>query len=154
MVSVVEKRSKLLSVRKMRNDTWIRNPGLDLNLVLWDLSKNAGTLVHVRCGEPYPHNLPPNQKNGHACACYSYNQHNDETMSSDADTGGAVGEGSGSSILLNQPIVIDNGTSSIKAGFAGSSKPKVSGNLRGSLGMLGARACHRLSFVSQLPLPW
>lgn len=75
-------------------------------------------------------------------------------MSSDADTGGAVGEGSGSSILLNQPIVIDNGTSSIKAGFAGSSKPKVSGNLRGSLGMLGARACHRPSFVSQLPLPW
>lgn len=30
-----------------------------------------------------------------------------------------------SSILLNQPIVLDNGTSSIKAGFAGSQKPKV-----------------------------
>ncbi|KAL7581251.1 hypothetical protein ACA910_006024 [Epithemia clementina (nom. ined.)] len=29
------------------------------------------------------------------------------------------------SLLLNQPIVIDNGTASIKAGFAGSSKPKV-----------------------------
>jgi len=28
--------------------------------------------------------------------------------------------------LLNQPVVIDNGTASIKAGFAGSSKPKVS----------------------------
>jgi Actin len=36
--------------------------------------------------------------------------------------GGDVG---GSSILLNQPIVIDNGTSSVKAGFAGGSKPKV-----------------------------
>lgn len=33
---------------------------------------------------------------------------------------------SGSSLLLNQPVVIDNGTSSLKAGFAGSSKPKVS----------------------------
>jgi len=32
---------------------------------------------------------------------------------------------SGSSLLLNQPVVIDNGTSSLKAGFAGSSKPKV-----------------------------
>ena len=31
----------------------------------------------------------------------------------------------GGSLLLNQPIVIDNGTSMIKAGFAGSSKPKV-----------------------------
>jgi len=30
-----------------------------------------------------------------------------------------------SSLLLNQPIVIDNGTSTIKAGFAGGSKPKV-----------------------------
>jgi hypothetical protein len=36
------------------------------------------------------------------------------------------GEGQdGGSLLLNQPIVIDNGTGSIKAGFAGSSKPKV-----------------------------
>ncbi|GAX09951.1 hypothetical protein FisN_11Lh061 [Fistulifera solaris] len=33
--------------------------------------------------------------------------------------------GDGGSLLLNQPIVIDNGTSSIKAGFAGSSKPKL-----------------------------
>lgn len=32
----------------------------------------------------------------------------------------------GNSILLNQPIVLDNGTSSVKAGFAGGSKPKVS----------------------------
>jgi actin-related protein len=37
----------------------------------------------------------------------------------------AEGE-SGSSLLLNQPVVIDNGTSNLKAGFAGSSKPKVS----------------------------
>lgn len=34
-------------------------------------------------------------------------------------------EAEASSLLLNQPIVVDNGTSSIKAGFAGSSKPKV-----------------------------
>jgi hypothetical protein len=32
----------------------------------------------------------------------------------------------GGTLLLNQPVVIDNGTASIKAGFAGSSKPKVS----------------------------
>ena len=32
---------------------------------------------------------------------------------------------SGSSLLLNQPVVIDNGTATLKAGFAGSSKPKV-----------------------------
>lgn len=31
----------------------------------------------------------------------------------------------GSSLLLNQPVVIDNGTATLKAGFAGSSKPKV-----------------------------
>jgi centractin len=38
----------------------------------------------------------------------------------------AVTEGdAGSSLLLNQPVVIDNGTSTLKAGFAGSSKPKV-----------------------------
>ena len=37
-----------------------------------------------------------------------------------------TGEGdAGSSLLLNQPVVIDNGTSNLKAGFAGSSKPKV-----------------------------
>ena len=30
------------------------------------------------------------------------------------------------SFLLNQPVVIDNGSSTIKAGFAGTSKPKVS----------------------------
>jgi hypothetical protein len=32
----------------------------------------------------------------------------------------------GGSLLLNQPVVFDNGSSTIKAGFAGSSKPKVS----------------------------
>lgn len=38
----------------------------------------------------------------------------------------AAAEGdAGSSLLLNQPVVIDNGTSTLKAGFAGSSKPKV-----------------------------
>lgn len=31
----------------------------------------------------------------------------------------------GGPLLLNQPVVIDNGTATIKAGFAGSSKPKV-----------------------------
>eukprot|EP00429_Kryptoperidinium_foliaceum_P010388 CAMPEP_0176004276 /NCGR_PEP_ID=MMETSP0120_2-20121206/1607_1 /TAXON_ID=160619 /ORGANISM="Kryptoperidinium foliaceum, Strain CCMP 1326" /LENGTH=398 /DNA_ID=CAMNT_0017336947 /DNA_START=102 /DNA_END=1298 /DNA_ORIENTATION=- len=31
----------------------------------------------------------------------------------------------GASLLLNQPVVIDAGTSTLKAGFAGSSKPKV-----------------------------
>lgn len=37
-----------------------------------------------------------------------------------------AGEGdAGGSLLLNQPVVIDAGTASIKAGFAGSSKPKV-----------------------------
>ena len=34
------------------------------------------------------------------------------------------GEGT-TPVLLSQPVVIDNGTSSIKAGFAGSSKPKI-----------------------------
>jgi actin-related protein len=29
------------------------------------------------------------------------------------------------SLLLSQPIVIDNGTATVKAGFAGSSNPKV-----------------------------
>jgi actin-related protein len=33
-------------------------------------------------------------------------------------------EGS-SLLLLSQPVVIDNGTATIKAGFAGTSKPKV-----------------------------
>jgi hypothetical protein len=41
-----------------------------------------------------------------------------EEKSADGDTG--------SSLLLNQPVVIDNGTATLKAGFAGSSKPKVS----------------------------
>jgi hypothetical protein len=36
-----------------------------------------------------------------------------------------VGGDAGASLLLNQPVVIDVGTSSLKAGFAGSSKPKV-----------------------------
>ena len=43
-----------------------------------------------------------------------------------AASGGDIG---GSSILLSQPIVLDNGTSSVKAGFAGGSKPKVSCDL-------------------------
>ena len=48
------------------------------------------------------------------------------TMSADAAaTAGGAGDEGGSSMLLNQPIVLDVGTSSIKAGFAGSSKPKV-----------------------------
>ena len=38
-------------------------------------------------------------------------------------------EETGSSLLLNQPVVIDNGTATLKAGFAGSSKPKVSRTL-------------------------
>ncbi len=33
--------------------------------------------------------------------------------------------GGGNSLLLNQPIVMDIGTATIKAGFAGGSKPKV-----------------------------
>jgi hypothetical protein len=46
-------------------------------------------------------------------------------MASAADAE-AAGEGDASTpLLLNQPVVIDNGTASIKAGFAGSSKPKV-----------------------------
>ena len=50
-------------------------------------------------------------------------------MSSSAtggESGGGGGAGEGAAgLLLNQPIVIDNGTCSIKTGFAGSSKPKV-----------------------------
>jgi hypothetical protein len=44
--------------------------------------------------------------------------------SGDAGVEGSAGEGG--SILLNQPIVLDNGSASVKAGFAGGSKPKVS----------------------------
>lgn len=43
-------------------------------------------------------------------------------MSGDA---GVEGGAEGSGLLLNQPVVIDNGSSAIKAGFAGGSKPKV-----------------------------
>lgn len=39
--------------------------------------------------------------------------------------GGVGGTASSSSLLLSQPIVLDNGTATIKAGFAGSSNPKV-----------------------------
>lgn len=47
-------------------------------------------------------------------------------MASSDDNGQNVPTDSGtSSILLTQPIVIDNGTATIKAGFAGGSKPKV-----------------------------
>ena len=38
-------------------------------------------------------------------------------------------EETGSSLLSNQPVVIDNGTATLKAGFTGSSKPKVSRSL-------------------------
>lgn len=41
-----------------------------------------------------------------------------------SSTEAVAGTDSGA-LLLNQPVVIDNGTASIKAGFAGSSKPKV-----------------------------
>jgi len=37
----------------------------------------------------------------------------------------AGGGDAGSSLLLNQPVVIDNGTATLKAGFAGSARPKV-----------------------------
>lgn len=48
-------------------------------------------------------------------------------MSKDAggEAAGGAAEDVTSSLLLNQPIVLDNGTSSIKAGFAGGSTPKV-----------------------------
>lgn len=47
-------------------------------------------------------------------------------MASSDDKGkNAPSDSGSSSILLNQPIVIDNGTATIKAGFAGGSKPKV-----------------------------
>jgi hypothetical protein len=42
-----------------------------------------------------------------------------------ADAEAAVGGDASAPLLLNQPVVIDNGTATIKAGFAGSSKPKV-----------------------------
>jgi hypothetical protein len=48
-------------------------------------------------------------------------------MSANPDT--EKGSGS-SSALLNQPIVLDVGTASIKAGFAGGGKPKVCNVLR------------------------
>ena len=47
-----------------------------------------------------------------------------ETIGSATAAAAAGGGGSGS-LLLSQPIVIDNGTATIKSGFAGSSKPKV-----------------------------
>jgi hypothetical protein len=42
-----------------------------------------------------------------------------------ADATGPDAGDAGAPLLLNQPVVIDNGTATIKAGFAGSSKPKV-----------------------------
>jgi hypothetical protein len=42
----------------------------------------------------------------------------------DVSASGKAGVGV-SSLLLNQPIVMDIGTATIKAGFAGGSKPKV-----------------------------
>jgi hypothetical protein len=45
----------------------------------------------------------------------------DELTMSGADDKDAQG----GSLLLNQPVIFDNGSSTIKAGFAGSLKPKV-----------------------------
>eukprot|EP00957_Ditylum_brightwellii_P142987 10894523-Ditylum_brightwellii.AAC.2 len=53
---------------------------------------------------------------------------NTEAEATSGADGGAVSKGAGSgsgAVLLNQPIVIDTGTGSVKAGFAGGSKPKV-----------------------------
>jgi Actin len=47
-----------------------------------------------------------------------------KAMSGEAGAEGGVETGVGG-LLLNQPIVIDNGSSTLKAGFAGGSKPKV-----------------------------
>jgi centractin len=52
----------------------------------------------------------------------------------------------GGSLLLNQPIIIDNGSSSIKAGFAGSSKPKVRGF--GGTACTSRRTCCLVGAVS------
>lgn len=48
-------------------------------------------------------------------------------MSADetAEATGSSAEAGGNAVLLNQPIVIDNGTATTKAGFAGGSRPKV-----------------------------
>jgi len=57
---------------------------------------------------------------------------NTEAEATSGADGGAVSKGAGSgsgAVLLNQPIVIDTGTGSVKAGFAGGSKPKVSWGL-------------------------
>jgi len=48
-----------------------------------------------------------------------------DMMSTADDVSSTKVGGSSSSFLLNQPIVMDNGTATIKAGFAGGSKPKV-----------------------------
>eukprot|EP00586_Coscinodiscus_wailesii_P015132 CAMPEP_0172510170 /NCGR_PEP_ID=MMETSP1066-20121228/226794_1 /TAXON_ID=671091 /ORGANISM="Coscinodiscus wailesii, Strain CCMP2513" /LENGTH=257 /DNA_ID=CAMNT_0013289025 /DNA_START=212 /DNA_END=981 /DNA_ORIENTATION=+ len=54
---------------------------------------------------------------------------NDNTTNPDVSTAPPPTPGGTTSaaaaVLLNQPIVIDNGTATIKAGFAGGSKPKV-----------------------------
>lgn len=42
-----------------------------------------------------------------------------------AAAAGGGGSGGGRTALLNQPIVIDAGTGSTRAGFAGGTKPKV-----------------------------
>lgn len=49
-------------------------------------------------------------------------------MSTDNDPNAPSSSGGGSTAaaMLNQPIVIDCGTASMKAGFAGGTKPKVS----------------------------
>ena len=59
---------------------------------------------------------------------------------SSGDAEGGSGAGEGGSILLNQPIVLDNGTGSVKAGFAGGSKPKVSRVIGSNIAYCGIRA--------------
>ena len=71
--------------------------------------------------------------NGCGCATYKYlllqqySRYSKVARIMSAEETAAEGD-AGSSLLLNQPVVIDNGTSTLKAGFAGSSKPKVSVN--------------------------
>jgi hypothetical protein len=48
----------------------------------------------------------------------------DPTLST-ATSGGGGGATATTAAMLNQPIVIDCGSSSMKAGFAGGTKPKV-----------------------------
>lgn len=47
------------------------------------------------------------------------------TMSSEGDNAPTTSSGAAAAAMLNQPIVMDCGTATIKAGFAGGTKPKV-----------------------------